>query len=446
MDPEPYRGFSGPEPLPVALEQELANLARMIALSRGEASFSCAVYRHPSVRNQVLERLARQSAAGRVIELPPRTDDIYGFVREHLAASESPAAIHLAGLDSLLQPDRDRQRVLQSLNASRELWEAFACPWILWTPEHTEPLLARHAPDLWSYRSHRFDFSMPHHTEAPSSGERPSTGTHPAHNFMLAANLTEDAKQLRIAELQRRLLETASDAPSKTTGGRRVGWLREAAQLLVHSGQPDRALKHLNEAHKNTKGKGEKAATLGDMARIYRSQGRVDEALEMHQEQVSAYEALGDTRSRAVTLGDIARIYVDKGRVDEALEMHQERLSVFDDLGDQAATAQTLWSQGLIHLQENRWSKARALLDRSYRILTQIGRLDGICAVGASLGPLLFTAGQPEQGLTILERSRDGYQQLGQEAETRQVEALIEQIRAQNPPAEGPPPANVPES
>ncbi|HCB14196.1 MAG TPA: tetratricopeptide repeat protein, partial [Gammaproteobacteria bacterium] len=42
------------------------------------------------------------------------------------------------------------------------------------------------------------------------------------------------------------------------------------------------------------------------------------EALKLHQEELTVYQALGDQRERAVTLGDIARIKVDKGEVDEA--------------------------------------------------------------------------------------------------------------------------------
>lgn len=36
-------------------------------------------------------------------------------------------------------------------------------------------------------------------------------------------------------------------------------------------------------------------------------------------------------------------------------------------------------------------------LDKSYRSLLPIGRLDGICAVGATLAPMLILGGQQEE-------------------------------------------------
>ncbi|MEZ5574149.1 MAG: CHAT domain-containing protein [Candidatus Competibacteraceae bacterium] len=118
------------------------------------------------------------------------------------------------------------------------------------------------------------------------------------------------------------------------------------SRLLIQDGEPDRALEFLEQAKQllstDPRFQREHSIVLGDIARIKVDKGEVDEALKLHQEELTVYQALGDQRSRAVTLGDIARIKVSKGEVDEALKLHQEMLTVFQALGDQRSRAVTL--------------------------------------------------------------------------------------------------------
>ena len=53
--------------------------------------------------------------------------------------------------------------------------------------------------------------------------------------------------------------------------------------------------------------------TLGEIARIYKNKGDVEEALKLLKEELEVYEQLGDSHSRAMTLSNIARIYMEKG-------------------------------------------------------------------------------------------------------------------------------------
>jgi tetratricopeptide (TPR) repeat protein len=245
------------------------------------------------------------------------------------------------------------------------------------------------------------------------------------------------------------------------------------ARALVEQGQPDEALRHLEQAEKLLPpgreqaivlgaiaeiqlGKGDvntaldihqqelrlyealgdkhsRAVTLGEIARIKRQKGEVDAALQLHQERLGIFEALGAKRERAVTLGDIARIRADKGEVDAALQLHQEMLGIFEALGDLDGKANMLWSIAQIEVQREKWQEAYDHLAESYAINLKLGRLDGICMVGLSLGQLLCMAGQREQGLAILTRSRDGFLKLGQARMAQQTQALLDRI-SQSPP------------
>jgi len=198
---------------------------------------------------------------------------------------------------------------------------------------------------------------------------------------------------------------------------------------LVHTGEPDIALKRFNLAQEHLQDpqfKREHAVTLGDIARIYVDKGEVDQALKLHQEELEVYEQLGDKRSHAVTLGDIARIYVAKGEVDQALKLHQERLEVFKQLGDLDGIANTLWSMAQIDLHHKQHQQAYEKLSQSYDINLKLDRLDGICWVGLDLGRLLCGGGHRDEGLEILIRSKEGFNKLGWVELAEQVGNLID--------------------
>ena len=150
--------------------------------------------------------------------------------------------------------------------------------------------------------------------------------------------------------------------------------------------------------------------------------------MKLHQEELGIYEALGDTRSRAVTLGDIARIRRAKGQVDEAMKLHQEMLGIFEALGDADGKANALWSMAEIELQRTDIALAREHLGAAYGILLKIGRLDGIAVVGVTFGQVLCAAGETAEGLAVLARSRDGFRTLDDAGRAEQVQGLIDEI------------------
>jgi tetratricopeptide (TPR) repeat protein len=235
---------------------------------------------------------------------------------------------------------------------------------------------------------------------------------------------------LDIHQQELRLYEALGDKHSRAVT------LGEIARIKRQKGEVDAAL----QLHQERLGifealgaKRERAVTLGDIARIRADKGEVDAALQLHQERLGIFEALGAKRERAVTPGDIARIRADKGEVDAALQLHQEMLGIFEALGDLDGKANMLWSIAQIEVQREKWQEAYDHLAESYAINLKLGRLDGICMVGLSLGQLLCMAGQREQGLAILTRSRDGFLKLGQARMAQQTQALLDRI-SQSPP------------
>ncbi len=205
--------------------------------------------------------------------------------------------------------------------------------------------------------------------------------------------------------------------------------LREIARIKVQKGEVEEALKlHMEEleVYEEIGDRREKSITLGEIARIQVTRGQVDEALKLFKEVLKICEDLGEQFGKAVTLGDIARIRVSRGEVDEALKLQQEKLKISKEIGDIDGIANTLWDLAQIELQRKSFQKAFEYLSESYAINLKLGRLDGICFVGMYLGRLLCQGDKKEEGIKILERSRDGFKKLGQDKWVAQVQKIID--------------------
>jgi len=111
--------------------------------------------------------------------------------------------------------------------------------------------------------------------------------------------------------------------------------------------------------------------------------------------------------------------------VDAAVQLQNERLAVNHELGDQDGIAAATYDLAQIEIQQEKWPEAFEHLAEAYDIFNKIGRLDFICTVDSSLGLLLCRAGQREQGLQMLTRSRDGFAKLGLQDHAKQTEAII---------------------
>lgn len=77
-----------------------------------------------------------------------------------------------------------------------------------------------------------------------------------------------------------------------------------------------------------------------------------------------------------------------------------------------------------------RMASAFELLDKSYRINLKLNRLDGTCYVGSLLGQLLCMGGNSEEGIEILQRSKDGFAKLGRSEEAFEIGRMIGNIKA----------------
>ncbi|MFI5021401.1 MAG: tetratricopeptide repeat protein [Alphaproteobacteria bacterium] len=248
----------------------------------------------------------------------------------------------------------------------------------------------------------------------------------------IMADKGEVDEALKLHQEQVIIFETLGDRHE------RAATLGYIARIMADKGEADEALKLLQEQVSFFDALGarrERAVALGDIAHIMREKGNIDDALKLHQEELETYKALGDPSAWATTLGNIAYIMTEKGNVDDALKLQEERLRMDQQLGDQAGIAVASFEIGKMRLsraaKETDIEAFRLAVDalaESHGIFTKMGRLDGICAVGAILGQALAMGGQLDQAREILQRSLGGFRKLGRPQEAAQVEAFLRQL------------------
>jgi tetratricopeptide (TPR) repeat protein len=210
--------------------------------------------------------------------------------------------------------------------------------------------------------------------------------------------------------------------------------LGDIARLLAANGEMNDALKLHQESLACFEALGherERATTLSDIARLLVAKGEVDEALKFRQERLAILESLGEKRSRAMRLAEIACLLAAKGEVDQALKFHREELVIYEALGDPEGIADTLWSIARIKLRRQHSPQALEHLAGSYSICLKLRNLVAICRVGMDFGQLLCGIGRLKEGLGVLERSRDGFIELGRPGDARYVQSIIQRYAEQ---------------
>jgi tetratricopeptide (TPR) repeat protein len=95
----------------------------------------------------------------------------------------------------------------------------------------------------------------------------------------------------------------------------------------------------INERIGNVQGK---AATLGEMAKIYESQGLIEQAISYYQQSLEIKERIGDVWGKAITLANMGDLLAKNGDFQTAISYLQESLTILQHLkSPDAATVQS---------------------------------------------------------------------------------------------------------
>ncbi|HEX9440043.1 MAG TPA: tetratricopeptide repeat protein, partial [Roseiflexaceae bacterium] len=115
------------------------------------------------------------------------------------------------------------------------------------------------------------------------------------------------------------------------------------------------------------------AALLNNIALIYKSTGRYDEAITAYTEIVTIFQKAGLEAETAITLGNLGIVYYHQGRYDEAIAYFQQSLEITRRIGDVATTARQCWNLGLVYEAQGDLTAALPLIEEAAQIAERIG-------------------------------------------------------------------------
>jgi tetratricopeptide (TPR) repeat protein len=401
---------------------ELARLRRLLILARGFtlALVTCNV---PIERDRFVERLRTSVVADGVdlvvLRLTKAIDDLYDeLVNLSLSRGQAVAVL---GLEHSIPARSYFPPVLERLNLKRELFRDLPGPVVLFLPEYALTQLTREAPDFWAWRTAVFEISGAE--ETVPLGQRNAAEL----DIYGYANLSADRKQdhlgvlkslladlekregaeaersdlyIRISEIlwmlgdfeasHRTAVKAIELAEAAADDALRLRCLDRVADALLVRGDLNEALRIRQQeelpAYEKLGDERSRAITLCSIAYIYASQGQSDEALRILQEEsLPAFEKLGDAWWRAFALGQMVDVYRSQGKLDEALRILQEEsLPVFDMLGDLRSRAITLGKIADVH--QLRGDLGKALQIRWEQVLPEYEKIGDLRSRAVTLG------------------------------------------------------------
>lgn len=253
--------------------------------------------------------------------------------------------------------------------------------------------------------------------------------------------------------------------------------LQAAAQLQAVAGHIDTAVALIAEGFALLEGfeaQASRAHLLKGMASLRAKQGHMDEALGLYHEALVIFEELDDFREQALIRCDLALLKARQGHTDEALALLQQQLTNSTAVETQVDRAMVLGHLADILQQLGRFDEALLLLEEQLAIYEKQGSILDIVTAHVQLGLLAFLKGEFEiaeehycssyslsiqyelsgQGTAIsgmllalslsqrgdiprarelLERARDTFRQMGQEAGARNAETYLSRLAGSNP-------------
>jgi tetratricopeptide (TPR) repeat protein len=401
-------------------QSEYQTLERLFAISGGTFSLSFALCNSPAYRNDLIERLQKTYLRIEVVSLKNKRTDIYEDARQQ-TEGKKPDGVLIVDLERHLQSEMKDYGILLDLNASREQWKnTFQCPVVFFVPEYALTLITIHCPDLWSWKSHLFEF--------PTEGEVEPAPRMAFSDISLVRNLSAEAKQRRIEELQNRIEEVGLE-PSPEKAAYVIDWLNAIGMLYFSLGEIEKAKEYFlrtmdysqavqptKEAYDDlnkSKKLLDKAFTLNNISQIFKVQGDYDTALTYLQQSLKICQQIGNKEGEGVALDNIGQIYDAKGDYDSALTYLQQSLKIRQQIGDKAGEGTSLNNIGQIYDAKGDYDIAMDYLQKSLKIRQHFGDKRGEGATLNNIALIYKTRGNCDAALTYLQQSLNICQQLG---------------------------------
>ncbi len=370
-----------------------------------EARFvlASAVCNDLAVQRSVIADVVRSCPGVVTVEVTAAGPDPFAVADR--AAAARPVAVFVTGLTPWLSDDKTRLRRASLLNATRERWVGrLPCPVVLWVNQATAQWLALHAPDLWRYRSHRFEFAG-----VTTVADPPVFGTMSPTDVGWGT-LSADVRRRRMDELTARLNDNPS--PGSDVVSRLVAkWFHELANHYDYFGELGAAQERLRrelEIGERLADETVISSAIGSLGRIQAMLGNLDVGEEMLRRALEIDRRLGRLEASNAALANLGNVARARGDLTEADALFREAAAEAERAGDLAGRASALNNLAADAMWRGDTMAAGPLLEQALDLYRRAGRSDGESTALSNLGALALRGGDldraqrlHEQGLAL---------------------------------------------
>ena len=443
--------------------RNLRGLVQSIEASFGKLNLLVAICDNPQYRTTLIQNYETELRGKGVQCLQAKVDRRTPSLKQSLLDLQAEqgwtqaCVLTVLGADELLGvrlagEKSGREKLLFSLQWTREGLREFALPVVLWMTSQIAQQVAQDAPDFWSWRDGVFEFVQPMTLAVPEAIDRS-----PIEAFRIyqpeeladPAELEQEIKQLLEIEPTSPLLSSLYHSLgvvyfNRLEQGISIDRLAEqAAGVAVLQSAIDRrqepndllllasSLNYLAQLYQSMARYSDAeplyersleirelqlghehpdiADSLNDLAGLYELMGKYDRALPLFESALEIYQAeLGDRHpDTATSLNNLALLYESMGQYDRALPLYESALEIRQsELGDRHPdTATSLNNLAYLYKSIGQYDRAVPLAASALEIRkSELGdRHPDTAASLNNLAKLYYSMGEYDQALPLYE-------------------------------------------
>ncbi len=209
------------------------------------------------------------------------------------------------------------------------------------------------------------------------------------------------------------MLELAYRLDLKAKGGvahNRIG------RVYRSIGRLDEAMRHLGTGQAlfvNAEDERGVASSIDDIGKVHWMRGNYEAAEQFMTRALDMRRQIGDPRSLALSFNNLGLVYQDSGRFHEAQQMLQEALLLRREVGDRPGIAQTLNNLGTIHQDDGDHARAVELYEEALAVARAVGDRMRQAIILTNLGETQYRTQKPAEAIETLKQAEEVSSSLG---------------------------------
>lgn len=152
-----------------------------------------------------------------------------------------------------------------------------------------------------------------------------------------------------------------------------------------------------------------------------RSQEELKKRADTYEKNLSAYNAVGDSKNAGLTCNRLGQVYEGLHEYDQGRAFYEQALAIFERIGDITAVAQTLSNLGKLHWKLGQYDEAWAFYDKTLEATRKLDDAKGEARACLALGRLCEERGDRGKAGELYERALTLFARIGDTASESQI-------------------------